>query len=180
KVGPFGISAGNPTPINAFLDDGSFVNGCPGVEFANVSRTIAAPAHIFNFVTREDLQLGNDTVMARYIFNRGNNFNLDECADCAAAGYPVSVPALSQALLAGWTHNLSSHMVNELRGSFGRLNVLFGGNTIGTVPNGVDQALTRISFATPGLLAIGTATNLPQFRIVNTYQAQDNWNYVAG
>ena len=30
------------------------------------------------------------------------------------------------------------------------------------------------------MLAIGPATNLPQFRIVNTYQAQDNFNYVMG
>jgi hypothetical protein len=179
KIGPFGISAGNPSPVGAFLDDGTFT-GCPNVEFAQVSRTIAAPAHAFNFVTREDVQLGSDTLMARYIFNRGNNFNLDECADCGAAGYPVSVPALSQAILVGWTHNLSSRMVNEARVGFDRLNVLFGGNTIGTVPTGVDAALTRIGFLTPGLLGVGTATNLPQFRIVNTYQAQDNWNYVVG
>lgn len=180
KIGPFGISAGNPQVTGAFVDDGTFDPGCPGVEFANVTRTLAAPVHQFNFVTRQDIQFGNDTLMARYIFNRGNFFNLDECADCAAAGYPVNVPALSQAVLLGWTHNLSSRMVNEARVSFGRLNVLFGGNTIGTVPDGVSDALTRISFATQGLLAVGTATNLPQFRIVNNYQAQDNWNYVVG
>ena len=183
KVGPFGISAGNPSATNTFFDDGTFAPGCTdangnGPEFGNVTRTIATPVHNFNFVTREDLQLGSDTIMARYIFNRGNNFNID--FGDGAAGYPVSVPALAQSFLVGWTHNLSSRMVNEARVSFGRLNVLFGGNTIGTVPTGVDQALTRISFATPGLLAVGSATNLPQFRIVNTYQAQDNWNYVVG
>jgi hypothetical protein len=183
-TGPFGISAGNPTavPTNA---DGTFktVNIsalCPAVPFGAVSRSIAAPVHQFNFVNKEDLQLGSDSITARYIFNRGNFFNLDECTDCGAAGYPTSVPALSQALLVGWTHNLSAKMVNELRGSFGRLNVLFGGNTIGTMPTGVDQALTRITFAQAGFLAIGPATNLPQFRIVNTYQAQDNFNYVMG
>ncbi|HEX3155633.1 MAG TPA: carboxypeptidase regulatory-like domain-containing protein [Candidatus Angelobacter sp.] len=189
-IGPFGISAGNPTPINSFIDTGNsnpalddpnaLAPGCTGVEFAQVTRSIAAPVHQFNFVSREDLQLGSDTVTARYIFNRGNFFNLDECTDCGAAGYPTSVPALSQAALLGWTHNFNSKMVNELRGSFGRLNVLFGGNTIGTMPTQVDQAVTRITFSAPGLLAVGPATNLPQFRIVNTYQAQDNFNYVLG
>ncbi|HEY3770091.1 MAG TPA: carboxypeptidase regulatory-like domain-containing protein, partial [Candidatus Angelobacter sp.] len=191
-VGPFGISAGNPIALNKFTDtaiadpnpannpQGTLVPGCPGVEFANVSRSLATPSHQFNFVNREDLQLGSDTVTARYIFNRGNFFNLDECPDCAAAGYPTNVPALSQDLLVGWTHNINSKMVNELRGSFGRLNVLFGGNTIGTEPTGVDQALTHIGFLTGSTLGIGTATNLPQFRIVNTYQAQDNFNYVWG
>jgi hypothetical protein len=184
-TGPFGISAGNPVvaPNSATTVP---VAGCTttepdgGVEFGNVSRSLATPVHQFNFVNREDLQLGSDTVTARYIFNRGNFFNLDECTDCAAAGFPTSVPALSQAVLVGWTHNINSKMVNELRGSFGRLNVLFGGNTIGTMPTGVDQALAQISFAAPGFLAVGPATNLPQFRIVNTYQAQDNFNYVMG
>ena len=178
SIGPFGISAGNPTVVGA---KNLTVPGCASpVQFSSVQRTLAAPVHQFNFVSREDLQLGGDTLNARYIFNRGNFFNLDECTDCAAAGYPTSVPALSQALLVGWTHNISSKMVNELRGSFGRLNVLFGGNTIGTMPTQVDQAVTRITFATPGLLAVGPATNLPQFRIVNTYQAQDNFNWVMG
>ncbi|HEX4605030.1 MAG TPA: hypothetical protein VH724_13610, partial [Candidatus Angelobacter sp.] len=108
--------------------------------------------------------------------------------------------ALSQAILVGWTHNFSSHMVNEARVSFNRLNVDFGTNTIGTVPgaNAVDQAAARVTFRFPsgflpqgtadtdinfpsiGLLPIGTATNLPQSRIVNTWQAQDNWNLVMG
>jgi hypothetical protein len=180
KLGPFGISAGNPTVTpgsNTPIDVGS----CTGVDFGSVTRTLSAPVHQFNFVNREDLQLGSDTLTARYIFNRGNFFNLDECTDCAAAGYPTSVPALSQALLLGWTHNINSKMVNEVRGSFGRLNVLFGGNTIGTMPTDVAGAVTRITFAQPsGLLAVGPATNLPQFRIVNTYQAQDNFNYVVG
>ncbi len=37
-------------------------------------------------------------------------------------------------------------------------------------------------FNQPGVsnLAIGPANNLPQLRIVNTWQAQDNWNFVVG
>ena len=191
KVGPFGISAGNPQPVNVTsatdpTNPNVQVAGCTtneadgGVQFGNVTRSLAAPVHQFNFVNREDLQLGSDTLTARYIFNRGNFFNLDECTDCAAAGYPTSVPALAQSLLLGWTHNINSKMVNEVRGSYGRLNVLFGGNTIGTMPTDVSQALARVTFRAPGFLSIGPATNLPQFRIVNTYQAQDNFNYVLG
>ncbi len=82
-----------------------------------------------------------------------------------------------------WTHNLSSRIVNEARGSFGRSNVEFGGNTIGntepTIQN-LDQAVANVTFSAAGLLGFGPATNLPQGRIVNTYQAQDNFNWVAG
>ena len=178
KVGPYSISGGNPTPVGNTPVDVS--PACPDIDFAQVQRIVQTPFHGFNFTNRVDYQRGNDNFMARYLFNRGNNFNLD--FGDGAAGYPVSVPALSQAILVGWTHNLSSRMVNEMRVGFNRLNVDFGGNTLGTVPtaDAVGTAVSRITFRTPGFLAVGTATNLPQSRIVNTWQAQDNWNYVMG
>ena len=184
KTGPYAISGGNPFPTNPtpLTGPGSVtVAGCPtGVQFGGVTRVLQTPFHGFNFTNRVDYQLGSDSLMARYIFNRGNNFNVD--FGDGAAGYPVNVPALSQAILVGWTHNLSSRMVNEARIGFNRLNVDFGGNTLGTVPtaNNVDQAVTRVTFSALNFAAIGAATNLPQSRIVNTWQAQDNWNYVMG
>ncbi len=60
-------------------------------------------------------------------------------------------------------------MVNEARISFNRLNVEFGGNTIGnTIPNDsqIDQAVTRVSFSDAAILGYGPATNSPQGRIV--------------
>jgi hypothetical protein len=184
KTGPYAISGGNPFPTNPtpLTGPGSVtLAGCPsGVQFGGVTRVLQTPFHGFNFTNRVDWQMGSDTIMARYLFNRGNNFNVD--FGDGAAGYPVNVPALSQAILVGWTHNLSSRMVNEARVGFNRLNVDFGGNSLGTVPtaDGVDQAVTRVTFQAPGFAAIGAATNLPQSRIVNTWQAQDNWNFVMG
>ncbi len=178
KFGPFGISGGNPT-INGTPTAG-VVGACPAATFAGVSRVISQPIHNFDWILKEDLQLGSDTITGRYIFNRGNTFN---ASDNGAAGYFFNVPALSQAALISWTHNLSAHMVNEARVSFGRLNVEFGGNSIGnTEPTAdhLDQAVTNIAFSTAGLLGFGPATNLPQARIVNTWQAQDNWNLVMG
>lgn len=188
KFGPYSVSAGNPFPTNVTTVDlmpGGALPNCLGVQFGGVTRVLPTPFHGFDWVTRADVQLGRDTIMGRYLFNRGNNFNLDECGgtgvDCAAAGYPINVPALSQAVLIGDTHNFSSRMVNEARVSFNRLNVDFGGNAFGTVPTagGVDQAVARQTFGT-GFLAVGSQNNIPQSRIVNTWQAQDNWNYVVG
>src|SRR3989442_13992479 len=76
-------------------------------------------------------------------------------------------------------------MANEFRPSYGRLNVEFGGNSIGnTVPNQSDigTAISQIVFNDPtrSELSFGPATNAPQGRIVNTYQVQDNWSYFAG
>lgn len=180
KTGPFAISGGNPFPTDTTtVNAGTVATPCLA-EFGGVTRILQTPFHGFNFTNRVDYQMGSDTIMGRYIFNRGNNFNID--FGDGAAGYPVNVTALSQAILLGWTHNLSSRMVNEARVGFNRLNVDFGGNSLGTVPTAdqVDQAVTRVTFQTPGFAAIGAATNLPQSRIVNTWQAQDNWNFVMG
>ncbi len=197
KFGPFGISGGNPTgtPLPnsnpavapAFRSvnvapGGSFAP-CNGVQFGGVMRTVSAPSHGFDWILRTDLQLANDTLMSRYVLNRGNTFGAASSGTAAAAaGYPNNVLALSQAALVGWTHNFSSRMVNEARAGFGRLNVDFGGNSIGpTVPtaDGLVNAVANVSFNST-FLGFGPATNIPQSRIVNTWQAQDNWNYVIG
>lgn len=176
-VGPYAISGGNPfpgaaTPLN--------VGACANVPFSNVTRVLATPVHNFNFTNRADWQGTKHALMARYLYNRGNTFNVD--FGDGGAGYPVNVTALSQAILVGDTFNISSRMVNEARVGFNRLNVDFGGNSLGTVPtaNAVDQAVTRITFQAPGFAAVGAATNLPQSRIVNSWQVQDNWNWVLG
>jgi len=183
KFGPYSFS-GSPTPTTDPFA-GTFTNlnvgACSNVQFGGVTRQVTAPVHTFNFIGKTDWQLGTDNISARYIFNRNNFFNQD---DNGAGGWFFNVPALSQATLVSWTHNFTSHMVNEARVSFNRLNVEFGGNTIGNSgepnANTLDQAFTNIIFQAPGFLPFGPATNLPQARIVNTWQAQDNWNYVVG
>jgi hypothetical protein len=180
KYGPFAISGGNPV-VNGTPQAG-IVPLCPAATFAGVSRTVPQPEHFFNWVFKNDMQFGSDTITARYIFNRGNFFNL---SDNGAAGYFFNEPAISQAVMMGWTHNLSSHMVNELRGSFGRLNVEFGGSAItgAAEPTAgqLDKALANVLFSTAAQsLGFGPATNLPQARLVNTWQAQDNWSYGVG
>ena len=184
KFGPYAISAGNPHPLGAVspqtISDG--VTTCANVPFAGVERTLSTPFHGFDFVLKHDIQLGGDAITSRYIFNRGNNFNLD--FGDAPNGYPANVTALSQAILESWTHNFSAHMVNEARVSFNRLNVDFGGNNIGnTVPTAGNllSAIAQGTIQATGFDDLfGAANNLPQSRIVNTWQAQDNWNYVLG
>ena len=181
KFGPYGVSGGNPFPTNQTT---GVVTACPQAEFGNVTRILPTPDHIYDFYTRSDLQFGRDSIVARYIYNRNTFFNLDDGLQGAADGYPFNEPALSQAVLMSWTHNITSTMVNEARGAFGRENVEFGGNSIGnTLPNAnqLDQAPANITFQNPNVnVGFGPATNLPQARIVNTWQAQDNWNYVKG
>jgi carboxypeptidase family protein len=200
--GPFGVGGGNPviasppttvdyTPSdkngNGVLlgtipnpNDGS--TGCD-VQLSSVSRTLGNGSHQYNWVSRLDINGngGKDSVYVRYIFQKETFFNVDE--GNGGAGYPVNVPSLGQDLGVSWTHKISNNMLNEARGSIGRENVQFGGNTIGnTVPvtSGLLGGLANIRFAATNLLGFGPLNNLPQGRIVNTLQAQDNWSYVHG
>jgi hypothetical protein len=182
KFGPYSISAGNPnvngTPTATTVTVGA--TSCPGVLTSGVIRSVPTPFHGFDFVNRVDGNFGNDTIMGRYLFNRGNNFN---GSDNPVTGYGANVTALSQAILLSETHNFSSRMVNEVRAGFDRLNVNFGGNNMGNpfepAQGGILDALTNVTIQ-GGNLGFGPATNFPQGRLVNTWQAQDNFNYVWG
>ena len=183
KFGPYAFG-GNPTPRNtSFATIGSCVAANPadpnGVQVGGVTRVLPTPFHGYDFIMRSDWQSGANNIMGRYLFNRNNTFNSN---DNGAAGWLINVPALSQAALISWTRNFGAHMVNESRVSFGRLNVQFGGgfNPFEPGPGNILEALTNITFQAGGALSIGPATNLPQSRLVNTWQGQDNWNYVMG
>jgi hypothetical protein len=188
KFGPFAVSGGSPVAQNVTTtipkSTVPVVTACPGAQFGTLTRTLSTPRHVYNFYVRSDIQLPHDTFVARYIFNRNNLFNTDPGLSGAAAGYPINIPSLSQATLASWTHNFSSRVVNELRAAYGRLNVEFGGNQIGnTVPvvGQLPNALAQITFQNPAAnLGFGPLNNLPQGRVVNTWQGQDNLNYVLG
>src|SRR6185437_8901922 len=189
KFGPFGFFAGNPTPSNIVSSGPASgdpnagplaIDNCANVELGGVSRVLPTPFHGFNFITREDVTLGNnDNLTARYFFNRGNSFNQN---DNGAAGYVFNIPALSQAVLLSETHNFSTRMINEARVSFDRVNVEFGGNSIGNEPTtgNIFSALSDVIMRDPNFLGFGVNPGLPQGRVVNTWQAQDNWNYVLG
>lgn len=187
KFGPYGISAGNPTPgtltTTNIVDPFTGNTLCSGVQEATVSRLLPTNTHDYNFVIREDWQAtANDTVSGRYIYSRTDPQNLTIGAS-ASEGYPVSVPALSQIVLISETHNFSPRMVNEARVGFDRLNVQFGTNTIGNTVPGIGQlpnALTQIAFSNAVDTPFGVPNGFPQGRFSNTWQVQDNWNYVLG
>ncbi|MFZ0908076.1 MAG: TonB-dependent receptor [Candidatus Acidiferrales bacterium] len=193
-IGPYAIGGGNPTALpgtigpayydNAPVNNGTDPNtGNPACVYneGGVERTLNTSFHEFDWIYKVDLVLGkNDRLFGRYIFQKSNFLNND--FGSAAAGYPINVPALSQLMLIDWTHTFSVHAFNQFRASWGRENVEFGGNSLGTVPNqqNIGDAYASVGFEAPGLLGIGVPSGFPQGRIVNTYQYQDNFSYSAG
>jgi hypothetical protein len=181
SYGPYAIHGGSPTQqgIAQAVD----VTGCPGVEENGVQRALQTDSRQYNFVVKFDYQTAKNHFYGRYIYNNSTFFNLDPGGGLAAAGYPYNEPALAQDYGFSWTRDINNHMANEFRASYGRLNVGFGGNTIGNTtppPGDLDSALTSFTFTDPSLLTFGTFNAFPQLRIVNTYQFQDNWTYYKG
>jgi hypothetical protein len=182
KFGPYAFGFGNPSPRGSpSLQTIGTCDGVinPKVPFDGVTRVINGSLyHEFDWDLRNDVQLGHDNFSARYLFNRGNSFF---ATGTGSTGWIGNVPALSQAIYAADTHNFGAKMVNEFRVAYARLGVVFGGGPNPFFPpdSGLLQAFTNISFNST-FATLGPATNLPQSRLVNTSQLQDNWNYTVG
>ncbi len=185
SFGPYAIKGGNPTSVPGTISSPTpapgqtlspTLTGCTdgvnrSLEVSQVERTLPTGSKSYNFPMRLDIQTAKNHFYGRYLYNRSTFYNADSFLG-ASAGYPNNVPALSQDYGGSWVRTLSSRMSNEFRASYGRLNVQFGGNTLGTVPSqgSIGNALARVSFNGTANLGFGPATNEPQGRIVNTYQ----------
>ncbi|RXS97715.1 TonB-dependent receptor [Silvibacterium dinghuense] len=180
--GPFSFTTGNPkvvgTPIESTINGNS---SCP-IEYGYVQRSVPERSHLFNWLPRVDYSNGRDTIVARYILSRNSFFDI---GDNGAGGWFYNEPSLSQAVKLGWTRAITQHIVNELSVGFDRENTQFGGSSNNSDPSTANllQGVTHVyvgNTAGNSSLAYGPATNLPQGRIVNTWQLQDNFNYQLG
>ncbi|MGA8367779.1 MAG: hypothetical protein WB716_10735, partial [Candidatus Acidiferrales bacterium] len=195
--GPFAVAGGNPTvavgtTTTAYYDDPPVPNGIDpsnsdpacAYDLGGVSRILPNGFHEYDWITRMDVHVSNaDSFFARFLFQKQIYFNTAFTATNQADGYPINVPSFSSEWLAAWTHVFNNRLVNEFRLSFGRINVVFGGNTVGNtvpLPGAVGSALTSVTFSASSLMPFGPPNSAPQSRIVNTYQAQDNLDYTVG
>jgi hypothetical protein len=190
KYGPYAIKAGNPTPQGTPVDKQIGPNAttpltCSNgsalglVEFAGVQRSLADPYKDYDWIGRGDYQRANDRVYGRFIRQAITSVN---GTGTGWSGYPGDVPSIGIQAGLDWTRNISANIVNEARMSYGRLTVEFGGNAYGnTLPQQNNWADGLASINTPsGYAGFGYANNLPQGRIINTYQWQDNLSWIHG
>ncbi|MGA3325290.1 MAG: carboxypeptidase regulatory-like domain-containing protein [Terriglobia bacterium] len=179
--GPFAVKGGNPvsqgTPSVQTISPTGLAS-CANVEFTGIKRTLNTAYHQFDVFERLDVQGAKDRVYGRFLYQHQLN---NDASGTGSTGYIVNVPSIGQQWGVSWVRTFSSSMFNQLQLNFGRLGVQFGGNPFGSVPttSNWDQALASITMPS-GYLGFGPANNLPQGRIVNTYQLQDNFSYVRG
>jgi len=179
QFGPAAVTAGNPVFGNITPTPFTFAGQNVTLPLGVVTR-FANPLFNDEEVTgRVDTQLTNkDRVFGRYAFQQ--QINTDIAGQSFSAGDFVDVPARAQALGLDWTRNWTNSFFDQNRLSFSRTRVSFEG---GSFPDCVDATIqncpTNITFG-DNTLGLGRATNLPQGRIVNTYEYQNNANWQRG
>jgi outer membrane receptor protein involved in Fe transport len=109
-------------------------------------------------------------------------------------GWAGDIPFISRNLNGAWTRQFSSHVTNEFKAAWQKLQVTFGGcsavdssTTKGCIPDTtlLDKAFTSMSLsgiraAGVSLQTMGPATNLPQGRQVRVAQFADTLSWVSG
>jgi len=184
SAGPFAVTGGNPvsqgtiSTLTVTPPSSSGLAACSGVQFSGIKRTLDTSYHQWDVFERLDVQGTKDRVYGRLMWQKQMN---NDASGTGSTGYIVNVPAVSQHWGVSWTRTISSSMFNQLQINYGRLGVQFGGNPMGSVPTMSNWANALASVTMPsGYLGFGPANNLPQGRIVNNYQLQDNWSYLHG
>ena len=190
KYGPYAIHAGSVSSQASSLTDKTITlaNGATcadtglstvTAEFAGVQRSLPDPYKDYDYMARMDIQGSKDRVYGRYIHQA---ITPENSTGTAWSGFPGDVPSTGVQAGLDWTRTLTPSVVNEARMSYGRVNVEFGGNSYGnTLPQQGNWAEGLASITAPsGYAGFGYANNLPQGRIINTYQWQDNLSWIHG
>jgi hypothetical protein len=131
-----------------------------------------------------------DSVNTKYRYQQSPETNFNTGSN----GWAGDIPFTSRNLNGAWTRQFNSHVTNEFKAAWQKLQVTFGGcgavdssTTKGCIPDTtlLDKAFTNVSLsgiraAGVNLQTIGPATNLPQGRQVRVAQFADSLSWVKG
>ena len=185
-MGPTAVKAGNPTFSDLqtiTVSDG--VTSAP-VEFGQITRFVPAPFNDYEATGRVDFKLGpRDDLFGRYVFQQqffGGVASTSPSNQSIAQGNWIDEPGRDQQIGLDWVHNFSTAFINQLRASYSRVRFGFEG---GGFPKCVQATIstdcpTQITFGDGTTLGLGLSNNLPQGRILNIIQGQDNASMQVG
>ena len=179
-IGPFAVKLGNPTVVagTTLLLPVSDGTTRALVEFGKISRAVKQNYRDNEATSRVDWQISNnDRFFGRYDFQQNLS---SQATGRFAAGAIVDVPGRSQQVGLDYTHNFGTNILNQARVGYSRANFGFEAGTFpGCTRADINNCPTGIS-AGGSNLAFGIQSNLPQGRIINNYQFQDNASWVKG
>ncbi len=176
-AGPFARPLGDPKCVTAAASAGGLttqtIAGIPGVETCAIERNIPQQTTEKEYSARIDWNTAKHKLFGRWLWT-SSSF----CCSGGQNGYFIDIPDSQKTLSVTHTWLLSNRMTNNFKFSWARFLVAFeGGNTAPI--SSVRDNLANFSFGT-GFLGFGLATNLPQNRLLNTFQYQNTWSYLTG
>ncbi|MFP5264605.1 MAG: TonB-dependent receptor domain-containing protein [Blastocatellia bacterium] len=173
---PFGnpVTPGFLSPLAVIAGPGGRPTPILGGEIVRNLRTDSTNHQI---ITRIDYNFGgDDRLTGRYIYDHDEN---PLVTGRFTAGAIFDVPSRNHNLGLLYTHTFSPRWINEAAFNFSRLFVRFG-DPNGALPGpGISFSGTINQFGNLGL-AFGTQNNLPQDRLVNTFQVKDTVGATLG
>ncbi len=198
--GPFANPIGTPTPSLATQQNIAVTDGVTPltIPFSTLTRRPPTPSTDYEVSGRGDWQITpKDLFFARYIYQ--NTFSRAATGRIAAGAF-VDEPGTTHQIGLDYTRTWTPNFVNQMRASYARSFFGFAGEqggkfatcqvaTITSCPVGIQFRLglpvTQIVNGVPvttvlGVLPFGYQNNLPQDRLVNNTQYQDNASWVHG
>jgi hypothetical protein len=183
--GPYGIKAGNPTPIASSVGPITVTDGVTSapIEFAEVARTVPALLNDREPLGRLDWEpTTKDRFFIRYYYqNTVITGDLANGPTAIAAGGYIEILARTHSIGADWTHTFSPSWINQLRYSFQQAVAGFEG---GGVPACTSTSFTacpsQVTFQDGTDFGYGYSSNLPQQKFIKVTQIQDNANWSHG
>jgi outer membrane receptor protein involved in Fe transport len=139
------------------------------VPFSSVQRLVATPTDSWDAGAHVDYHFSDKMTLTGKFYDQISS--VPYSASNGEAGYFIGAPSHSKQAGGSWIWTVTPTTVNEFRFSFIRSEFdSFGGNTFGFDKLGQNIANATIN----GYLGYGLAYNLPQYRLVKSYQYQDN------
>lgn len=184
QIGPFGITTGNPQVVPGSTKTVA-VNGVP-IEFGQVERLVPALNNDKEITGRIDWQFRDkDHIFGRYLYQSTLQTGVNTSTNSAIAmGGFNDVTGRNQEVGIDWTRAWTNAFVNQFRISYFRENLGFeGGGVANCVRTSIFDCPTSISLGSqPGtpFFGAGVSTALPQGRLVNNTQFQDNATWQKG
>jgi outer membrane receptor protein involved in Fe transport len=189
-VGPTSIKTGTTSFGNIRSVN---VNGVP-IEFGQITRNVAAPVNDWEGTGRVDYQLSEkDKIFGRYVIQDqlfsgiGIAHGALNATQALAEGSFVDVPGRTHQVGIDYTRTWTPNLVNQARISYSHARAFFEGGAFGNClssnfsncPPSIQFTNSSKTFTLPSL-TFGLATNMPQGRLVENTQVQDNASWQIG
>jgi outer membrane receptor protein involved in Fe transport len=171
NIGSLSIVPGSTVNQNITTPGGQVIS----VPFASLQRFVSTPSDNWDAGAHVDYHLSASMQFTGKFYDQINNTPFS--ASNGQAGYFIGGPGHSKQVGGSWIWTANPTLVNQFRFSFIKSEFdSFGGNTYG-----FDQLTKNIAnVGITGYLGYGLAYNLPQYRLVNSYQYQDNLSKQLG